>query len=699
MGLFRCPTRWGLLLTVVSSPAWAGLFPITGGFSVDTTDRFQTRAFYLSLSSASEDTPMAWNGNVASCAPGTTSEDYKDAVMLRVNMFRALAGVPAVIDHRADYDGKAQRAALIMSANNTLSHTPPNTWDCWSVDGNEAAGNSNLSLGNDGWRAVFSQMRDDGDNNAIVGHRRWILYPQTRRMGTGDIPIDGDFRETNSLWVIDSNFGAARPPVRDDFVAWPPRGYVPYRLVFARWSFSLAGADFSAANVTMSHNGVNVPLSVEARSNTRVGEPTIVWKPDDGNVLLAAGAVRPAVDTTYDVTISNVSIDGVAQSFSYPVTVIDPRVGVPGAPLPDISGPATVSVGRPQAYQYALDTGLAGYQLRVLQTSPYGEVEGGEGGGGNVVDGTSAGYDLIATGNPGTGAHAFHLAHPGAGVEYFELAPDFVLHGGSRLQFISRLGWATRDQFAKVQISPNGGSSWVDVYSLAGNGGVTEAAYGAHDLDLGAWADQAVRIRFAYAFESGSFFPQTDADVGWSVDDIALLNADRVTQSSVTDLDDGGSFDFAPVTVGDYGLQVGTSSVDGFSASVWGDVLPVMAREGASPMPSGFDVDGSGGPPDALTDGIIIIRAMFGFTGAALVQGAVAPGGADAAAIAEHARTFVVGLDIDGDGRQDALTDGILLIRYLFGFRGDALAAGAVSPGASRRSGADVAAWIAGLGL
>lgn len=34
--------------------------------------------------------------------------------------------------------------------------------------------------------------------------------------------------------------------------------------------------------------------------------------------------------------------------------------------------------------------------------------------------------------------------------------------------------------------------------------------------------------------------------------------------------------------------------------------------------------------------------------------------------------------DIDGDGQNDALTDGLLLLRYLFGFRGAVLIAGAV---------------------
>jgi hypothetical protein len=36
--------------------------------------------------------------------------------------------------------------------------------------------------------------------------------------------------------------------------------------------------------------------------------------------------------------------------------------------------------------------------------------------------------------------------------------------------------------------------------------------------------------------------------------------------------------------------------------------------------------------------------------------------------------------DIDGNGTQDALTDGILIVRYMFGFQGAALTEGAVAP-------------------
>ena len=48
---------------------------------------------------------------------------------------------------------------------------------------------------------------------------------------------------------------------------------------------------------------------------------------------------------------------------------------------------------------------------------------------------------------------------------------------------------------------------------------------------------------------------------------------------------------------------------------------------------------------------------------------------------------LILRLDIDGDGESKPLTDGLLLIRYLFGFSGDSLISGAIGTGAERRYG------------
>ena len=95
-----------------------------------------------------------------------------------------------------------------------------------------------------------------------------------------------------------------------------------------------------------------------------------------------------------------------------------------------------------------------------------------------------------------------------------------------------------------------------------------------------------------------------------------------------------------------------------------------------------LDVDGNG-EQDALTDGLLIIRALFGFEEEALLAGAVSET-ATRSEIGDYIRANLQDLDIDGDGAARPLTDGLLIIRFLFGFEGQALAQGAVSDDAAR---------------
>jgi hypothetical protein len=50
--------------------------------------------------------------------------------------------------------------------------------------------------------------------------------------------------------------------------------------------------------------------------------------------------------------------------------------------------------------------------------------------------------------------------------------------------------------------------------------------------------------------------------------------------------------------------------------------------------------------------------------------------------------------DIDQSGSVDALSDGLILLRYFFGLRGDALINNVISPDANRTSAADIEAYI-----
>jgi len=108
-----------------------------------------------------------------------------------------------------------------------------------------------------------------------------------------------------------------------------------------------------------------------------------------------------------------------------------------------------------------------------------------------------------------------------------------------------------------------------------------------------------------------------------------------------------------------------------------------------------FDID-ENSEAKALTDGLLVIRHLFGFTGDALATGAIST---DATRDrAEDISELLAGanseLDIDGNGESKALSDGLLLIRYLFGFTGDALTVGAIGEGATRDTSEAIEAYI-----
>ena len=193
---------------------------------------------------------------------------------------------------------------------------------CYTTGGAEAAGKSNLALGNSGPAAITAYMKDAGSNNAAVGHRRWMLYPQSVAMGTGDVPAGGGHSSANSLWVVDNaTYSNPRPATREPYVAWPPPGYVPFQVTYPRWSFSYRNADFSGASVSVTKNDQPVSVALEPTTNG-FGENTLTWIPE--GLTHSASWPRPTADVRYRVSLANVVIGGTPQSFSYDVTIFDP---------------------------------------------------------------------------------------------------------------------------------------------------------------------------------------------------------------------------------------------------------------------------------------------------------------------------------------------------------------------------------------
>jgi hypothetical protein len=116
----------------------------------------------------------------------------------------------------------------------------------------------------------------------------------------------------------------------------------------------------------------------------------------------------------------------------------------------------------------------------------------------------------------------------------------------------------------------------------------------------------------------------------------------------------------------------------------------------AGTIPSGsIDIDGND-EYDALTDGLLLLRGMFGLDGAALVANTIGDDAIYTESVDIESRIDTLGdlADIDANGEVDALTDGLLILRYLFGLEGDTLINGVVAGDATRKTAEEIEAHL-----
>jgi hypothetical protein len=565
--------------------------------SVAITSRAQARAFYNAIYPLSENIPSGWTGTLsgtpgtdATGTPGATSAAFQAAEQLRINWFRAMAGIPAAIGFDSGNNAADQQAALMMSANGMLSHSPPTNWQLYTSSGANAASMSNLALGTDGPDAMTGYIADPGSTNTEVGHRRWLLYPQTQTMGSGDVEPANPFEPANATWVFDSNINGSRPATRENFVAWPSPGYVPYQVVFPRWSFSYPNADFSSATVTMTSNGASVQTAVEA-VQTGFGENTLVWEYNGLSGDSDIPAPKPTADTTYTVQINGVK-NAPQSSYSYNVTVFDPAVAESGDAPPTVAGPATATVGTGTNYTVAgIPSFATGFEYRAITSlTPAATIFGAEGGLQEVVADTSAGYSPVDTSEAFSGTASYHLAQPDPSAQSLTLPGYYMASGGSpALQFESWLGVASADQIAHVQISLDDGNSWNDLFTEPGNNSGTpvETQFSPHTVSLSAYAGLVFQIRFAYTYDSsGFFFTGTSSGIGWNIDAISFTGVDSATPGAPSAFTSGTTLSFTPATAGSFGLQA-RAVMFGLYPIEWGPIENFTAsasgQTGASP--------------------------------------------------------------------------------------------------------------------
>ena len=185
--------------------------------------------------------------------------------------------------------------------------------------------------------------------------------------------------------------------------------------------------------------------------------------------------------------------------------------------------------------------------------------------------------------------------------------------------------------------------------------------------------------------------PTNDSD-----NDGVANNADAYPENSLysKDSDNDGMPDAWEIQ---YGLNPNDAS--DVTSDTDNDGVSALDQFLAGTIPSGLlDIDGNG-QYDALTDGLLLLRGMFGLDGSALVTGTIASDAAYTESVDIESRIATLGVlaDIDGNGQIDALTDGLLTLRYLFGLEGDTLIAGVVASDATRTTAVDIEAHLKAL--
>ncbi|HMQ64687.1 MAG TPA: CAP domain-containing protein [Arachnia sp.] len=355
----------GVTALVLLATSWLGT-SLAHAEPIDTSSRQEVAEAYNARLLPTLTAKPKWTGSVKKCtkrpkaqpkkAVGTDSAASKKATIQAVNYFREMAGLSPVKED-VKLSALAQQSALIMKANDTLSHWPAKSWKCYSTQGGDASAHSNLAISwgtsdgpevGSGARAIALYMDDYGDHNKPVGHRVWMLHPETSKMGTGSTD------NTNALYVDSEEDSHNANPRPDGGVAWPSKGYFPWETMptSKRWSFSLApryveeevepglwrigydGELFGKAKVTMTKNGKTVKTKVISRA-WAAADPTLVWE-----TTKKLTKPKPGKTDTYKVTISGVK--GHADvAYSVKVFMASYKA-FSTAPKPTISGTAQV---------------------------------------------------------------------------------------------------------------------------------------------------------------------------------------------------------------------------------------------------------------------------------------------------------------------------------------------------------------------
>lgn len=179
---------------------------------------------------------------------GSVKYEVLSDALAELNYVRWLAGVPNNVTLNDEYTRRAQIAAVLLDANDILTHEPSKPADMddeFYRSGYDAASHGNISVSkilNGPYVKGVITIKDsikmymedtDSHNVAATGHRRWLINPRLKQTGFGISTRRG----YSVTYVIEefpySRNGMLSPedyekyldwlewPIPDEFIAWP----------------------------------------------------------------------------------------------------------------------------------------------------------------------------------------------------------------------------------------------------------------------------------------------------------------------------------------------------------------------------------------------------------------------------------------------------------------------------------------------
>jgi uncharacterized protein YkwD len=273
---------------------------------------------------------MSTTPDINNCYAGKLSTSFRNEFLNEINTIRTLHGLP-IIQYDYAHEDEMMQTALILAANNILTHYPDSNTTCYSDIGAVGAKTSSLVMG------VRWNMYDYSPTESIigwlndkfnvvtnsVGHRRWILDPFLQKSAYGSVNAPS-IKDTQFPYVVATSHKTVystrnATTTALGVIAYPYHDYpakyfadgVPLSisiLIDQNSFWANQNVDYSKAELVVTQRGGAIQnISNISYDNIATGIPNnIQFNFDDlkNNVI-------------YDVKLSNVLVNGTPKDYSY----------------------------------------------------------------------------------------------------------------------------------------------------------------------------------------------------------------------------------------------------------------------------------------------------------------------------------------------------------------------------------------------